>query len=56
MKSKYIGVGRFAYFANRFDTRIPEHSLDARWPLKSLDFDVVRQVWGRIEQQALTSS
>jgi hypothetical protein len=55
MKSKYICVGSFAYFADCFDTRVPQHRQDTRWPFNLLDFRVVRKVWGRIEQQVPTS-
>src|SRR5882757_9827180 len=52
LKSKYIGVGSFAYFADRFDTRVLQHCQNTGRPSYSFDFHIVRQVWGPIEQQA----
>jgi hypothetical protein len=56
LKSKYICVGSFAYFADRFDARVPQHSQNPRWQFDPLDFCVVWKVWGWIEQQCFTSS
>jgi hypothetical protein len=51
LKPEEVGVGALAYLADGLEASFVQHSSDSGGQLNLIDFRIVREVWGRIEQQ-----
>ena len=51
-KPEEVGIGALAYLADGLEASFVQHSSDSGGQLNLVDFRIVREVWGRIEQQA----
>ena len=55
-KPEEVGIGALAYLADGLEASFVQHSSDSGGQLNLVDFGIVGEVWGRIEQQAPISS
>jgi hypothetical protein len=51
LKSEEVGVRALANLADGLEASFVQHSSDSGGQLNLVDFGIVREVWGRIEQQ-----